>query len=91
MNMYARKTIKNTKILSLLLLLVVATVIRAEGDDDTWNNVLKNQYFSGKAIAESEALIVLEAPYRAEDPAIVPISVISKIAQTKEHYIKKIW
>jgi sulfur-oxidizing protein SoxY len=33
----------------------------------------------------------LETPYRAEDPAIVPIKVISKIPQSKDKYIKKIW
>lgn len=62
-----------------------------EGDDDTWNSVLKTQFFSGKTIEESDAVITLEAPYRAEDPAIVPISVTSKIAQSKDRYIKKIW
>ena len=63
----------------------------AEGDDNTWNNSLKSQYFAGKTIAESDAVISLEAPYRAEDPAIVPIKVTSKFNQTPEHFVKKIW
>ena len=53
--------------------------------------MLKNQFFSGKNIEESETVISLETPYRAEDPAIVPIKVLSKIPQTKDKYIKKIW
>jgi len=53
-------------------------------------NSLKNNYFAGKTIQESNTVIELEAPYRAEDPALVPIKIISKIKQTKEHYIKKI-
>jgi sulfur-oxidizing protein SoxY len=63
----------------------------AEGDDLTWNSTLKNQFFAGKAIEESDAVIELEAPYRAEDPAIVPVKVTSKIPQTPGKFIKKIW
>lgn len=72
-------------------MLLLPSLAAAEGDDDTWNTVLKNQFFSGKNIEESEAVIALETPYRAEDPAIVPIKVTSKIPQTKDKYIKKIW
>lgn len=63
----------------------------AEGDDTTWNSTLKNQFFAGKTIEESDAVIELEAPYRAEDPAIVPVKVTSKIPQTPGKFIKKIW
>ena len=74
-----------------LLLLILPALATAEGDDDIWNNVLKNQFFAGKNIEESDAVITLEAPYRAEDPAIVPVKVSSKFAQSKDRYIKKIW
>ncbi|QWF70534.1 quinoprotein dehydrogenase-associated SoxYZ-like carrier [Methylomonas paludis] len=80
-----------TKITCLLLLLVLPMLATAEGDDETWNNVLKTQFFAGKTIAESDSVITLEAPYRAEDPAIVPIRVNSQFAQSKDRYIKKIW
>lgn len=63
----------------------------AEGDDTTWNNTLRNQFFAGKTIEESDAVIELEVPYRAEDPAIVPVKVTSKISQTSGKFIKKIW
>lgn len=75
----------------LIALLLLPGLVMAEGDDDTWNSTLKSQFFSGKTINESDAVITLEAPYRAEDPAIVPVSVLSKIPQTREHFIKKIW
>ena len=81
--------IKPHKILWLLFFL--PAMVWAEGDDSVWNSVLKNQYFAGKSIEESDAVIELEAPYRAEDPAIVPVKVSSKIAQTQGKYIKKIW
>ena len=80
-----------TVLLPLLLLATLSQLAYAEGDDMTWNTSLKNQFFSGKSIEESDAVIELEAPYRAEDPAIVPIKVSSKFAQSKERYIKKIW
>ncbi|MCK9605160.1 MAG: quinoprotein dehydrogenase-associated SoxYZ-like carrier [Methylomonas sp.] len=74
-----------------LLFLLLPVLALAEGDDITWNNTLKTQFFAGKTIEESDAVIELEAPYRAEDPAIVPVKVISKMPQTQDKYIKKIW
>ncbi|WKJ89464.1 quinoprotein dehydrogenase-associated SoxYZ-like carrier [Methylomonas montana] len=74
-----------------LALLILPTIAAAEGDDITWNNVLKNQFFAGKSIEESNAAIELDVPYRAEDPAIVPVKVSSKFLQSKDKYIKKIW
>jgi len=79
------------KHICLLLLLTTPVFSWAEGDDDTWNTVLKTQFFAGKTIEESSALIDLDVPYRAEDPAIVPVKVSSKIAQTPDRFIKKIW
>lgn len=73
------------------LLLCLPVMALAEGDDTNWNNTLKSQFFAGKTIEEVDAVIELEAPYRAEDPAIVPVKVSSKIPQTPNKYIKKIW
>ncbi|MEI8570638.1 quinoprotein dehydrogenase-associated SoxYZ-like carrier [Methylomonas sp. LW13] len=75
----------------LLALMILPAIAVAEGDDITWNTVLKSQFFAGKNIDESNAVIELDAPYRAEDPAIVPVKVTSKFAQSKDKYIKKIW
>ncbi len=74
----------------LLCSLVLTQGANAAQDENVWKNSLKNNYFAGKTIQESNTVIELEAPYRAEDPALVPIKIISKIKQTKEHYIKKI-
>ena len=77
------------KITTFVLLLVPILAFAAK-DETQWNNVLKNQFFSGKSIQESNHIIEISAPYRAEDPALVPIKIISKIKQTKSNYIKKI-
>jgi sulfur-oxidizing protein SoxY len=74
----------------LVCSLALISVANAAQDETTWNNTLKNNYFAGKIIEASNTVIELETPYRAEDPALVPIKIISKIKQTKDHYIKKI-
>lgn len=52
-----------------LLLAVPATA----AEDDPWPGIAK-EVFAGKEIAESKDM-VLEAPYRAEDAGVVPISI----------------
>ncbi|MGR9115779.1 MAG: quinoprotein dehydrogenase-associated SoxYZ-like carrier [Gammaproteobacteria bacterium] len=71
------------------LLLCSSWVFAAE-DESIWQNILKDQFFAGKSIAESDAVIEIEAPYRAEDPALVPLKIRSKQPQTEDRYIKKI-
>ncbi len=73
----------------LLALSLSQSAIAAQ-DNSVWTNTLKKHYFSGKTIQESTDVIELEVPYRAEDPALVPIKIISKIKQTPDNYIKKI-
>lgn len=72
------------------LLLIVPLLATAAKDESNWNNSIKNQYFAGKTIQESNDVITIEAPYRAEDPALVPLKISSNIEQTKDKYIKKI-
>lgn len=78
-------------ILALILMLLLNPMLaRAEQDEIEWVNTLKNQYFSGKTIEESDKVIELDAPVRAEDPALVPLKIVSKINQTSDNYIKKV-
>lgn len=62
----------------------------AETDEVEWSQVLKGQYFGARPIIESNEVIELDVPNRAEDPALVPLKITSKVGQTKENYIKKI-
>ncbi|MGZ4968382.1 MAG: quinoprotein dehydrogenase-associated SoxYZ-like carrier [Methylobacter sp.] len=82
---------KYSKLLPVILTatLLPITAIAAE-DEKIWNNVLKQEFFAQQAIEESDNFIELEAPVRAEDPALVPLKVTSKIKQSKDHYIKRI-
>lgn len=74
----------------LTVLLLIPAFVHAEQDETEWNNTLKNQYFSGKTIEDSSSIIELDAPIRAEDPALVPLKINTKIKQTNDSYIKKI-
>lgn len=63
----------------------------AEAQDETaWNGGLRAQFVGAKSLTEGNDVIELTAPYRAEDPALVPIQVTSKIPQTTARYIKSI-
>lgn len=72
----------------LLVLLVTQTAL-ASKDESDWHRI-KKQYYGEKTIQENNNIIEIKAPYRAEDPALVPIKIISKLTQTKHRYIKKI-
>lgn len=74
----------------LVLFFLPALGMAAAKDESAWNNVLKEQFFAGKSIQENNEIIEIDVPYRAEDPALVPLKIISKIPQSKEKYIKKI-
>ena len=56
-------------------------------DDDPWPD-LRETLFGERPIAEGAGVISLEAPYRAYDAAIVPITMTAEIPQDAERYIK---
>ncbi|MGZ5069549.1 MAG: quinoprotein dehydrogenase-associated SoxYZ-like carrier [Methylobacter sp.] len=82
-----RKKLLPTMLLAALLPIGNAT---AAEDEKIWNNILKPEYYGQQAIQESDDVIELDAPVRAEDPALVPFKITSKIKQTKDSYIKRI-
>ncbi len=65
-----------------------ATIVE---EDMVWTGSLRQAYFGDRPIIQSDDLIVLDAPDRAEDAAIVPISITSKISQTEDRFIKTIY
>jgi sulfur-oxidizing protein SoxY len=77
----------------LLLAFAVFQGTAASGetqDETAWLTNLRNQFAGDKSVEEGNDVIELTAPYRAEDPALVPIQVTSKIPQTPDRYIKTI-
>jgi len=58
--------------------------------DSVWQNSLKAQFFGDRPIVQSDEVVELEAPVRAEDGAVVPIRIHAKFPQTADRYIKTI-
>jgi sulfur-oxidizing protein SoxY len=60
--------------------------------DKAWEENIRTQNFQDREIIEgaTQDIIELKAPYTAEDASLVPISLHTKIKQTKERYIKKV-
>lgn len=79
-------------LLALMLMLFTAAAFAAadEKDESIWNNTLKPKYFAGKTIEESNAVVELTAPYRAEDPSLVPVQIAAKFPQSADRYIKTV-
>lgn len=74
----------------LSVLLIPFAVAVKSGDEIVWDNRLKSEHFGKRSIEESDKVIKLSAPIRAEDPALVPIKITSRFAQSKDRYIKSI-
>ena len=61
--------------------------------DAVWDKNIRPGVFQDREINENltDAVIEIKAPYRSEDPSVVPVSIHSKIPQTTERYIKKLY
>lgn len=57
--------------------------------EDVWSD-LKGDLFGDREILDGAGWLVLEAPYRAEDAAMVPISILALRPQRQDSYIKTI-
>lgn len=78
-------------VIASLMLSFITVSAHAETPSEPMWPILKEIHFEGKTIREdANDLLVIEAPKRAEDAAIVPISVKSLVAQTADKYIKNI-
>ena len=71
------------------LLLAGGAALAAAPEDDPWPD-LREALFEQRPIAEDSGVIALEAPYRAYDAAIVPITMTAAQPQTAERYITSI-
>ncbi|MDF9391049.1 MULTISPECIES: quinoprotein dehydrogenase-associated SoxYZ-like carrier [Methylococcus] len=85
-----------TGIVPRIWLLLAGTILSALAqatdpqDESAWTSALRTQYFGDRPIEEGNDVIELTAPYRAEDPALVPIQITGKIPQRPEKYIRHI-
>ena len=76
---------------ALLAGLMATQVAAAEAAPDVWNK-LRMSLFENRPISEeSQGLVELEAPVRAEDAATVPISIHTRPPQGGDAWIRKIY
>lgn len=66
---------------------------RESTSDKIWEENLRPAAFADRMIAEGSGQQVLElkAPFRAEDATVVPISILTRVPQTEQSYIRKIY
>lgn len=72
-----------------VLLVAGNLALAAAPEDDPWPD-LREALFEARPIQEESGILTLEAPYRAYDAAIVPITITAGIAQSAERRIKTI-
>lgn len=73
-----------------LWLLPAAAADEPSSDTEVWQGV-RATVFAGREIVESNEVIEIEAPFRAEDAAVVPVALRARIDQTPERHIRKLW
>ncbi len=90
----AAENMLNTKCKSLIattLLAALASVSANSAEIDVWEQLLRPHHFPELVLHEGDGQLELNAPYRAEDAALTPISVRTTIAQTSTRYVEKLW
>ncbi len=70
-----------------LLGLAIAGPALAAGADDPWPE-LRAQLFADRPIQDGAGVIALDAPVRAYDAAVVPLTITALMPQTEGRYIK---
>lgn len=65
---------------------------REQASDQIWEERLRPALFQDRPVVEGPGQNVLElkAPYRAEDATVVPISILTRISQSSDEYVKRI-
>ncbi len=76
--------------ISILIFAPTAGEAATVEEDMVWTGGLRHAYFGDRTITQTDDVIVLDAPKRPQDAAIVPISITAQIPQTDERYIKSI-
>ncbi len=86
-----KNLLKTLIVAGLLSLLMLPALSSANDEPEEQWQTLKEIYFENKTILEdADDWLVIEAPKRAEDAAIVPVHFYSKRPQTDSSYIKNL-
>ena len=78
-------------LVSSLALGPVNPLFAQESKIDIWETFLKPRYFPDITLIEGRSIVDLKTPYRSEDAAFTPVSIVSSIPQSPERYIDKMY
>jgi sulfur-oxidizing protein SoxY len=78
-------------VVTCLVLGPAALLVAEESEIDIWETLLKPRYFPDVTLLEGRSIVDLKTPYRAEDAAFTPVSIVSAIRQSSERYIDKMY
>ena len=77
-------------LLAAVLAISVGVPAWAAGEDEIRWNALRGMLFQDRPIHDGTEVLTLDAPYRAHDAAIVPISVEPAFPQTEDRHIRTV-
>ena len=66
-------------------------IVNPSPQTEQWVNLKKSLFSNRKVKENAYEILSISAPFRAEDAAVVPISIKSKIDQSKKKFIKKLY
>jgi len=70
----SQATMRTGTVIALLAALSLGLCGAARAEDGPWVDI-RNDVFKGRTILEEDGTIALDAPYRAEDAAVVPLTI----------------
>ncbi|MGN6550098.1 MAG: quinoprotein dehydrogenase-associated SoxYZ-like carrier [Pararhizobium sp.] len=70
--------------------LLAGSALAETSADNPWPDIRISLYGENATIGDGAGVIALDAPARAVDAAVVPISIKADMKQTPDHYIRKI-
>jgi sulfur-oxidizing protein SoxY len=73
----------------ILALLVATAAVPAVAEEGNWHSI-RQALFNDRQLEDGAAVLALDTPVRAEDAAVVPVTVRALIPQTPTRYIKSI-
>lgn len=91
MSTRARRDVGIAFCMTFMMVLFAGVALATTAEEDmVWTGGLRSAYFADRDIRMDD-LITLEAPKRAENAAIVPVSIRANVPQTEDRYIRTIW
>jgi sulfur-oxidizing protein SoxY len=96
LNRLSRRAMRRVALLAAMLIFQgAAPVMAADRPDqnavDNWQKIRPALFRERSIAADAEQMIELVTPVRAEDAAVVPVAIRTRLAQSPDRYIKRLY